>query len=86
MAVNLLVWEWVYSLNHITILCIKVGKIDFLGKNTFLGQKFIEGKMPNIGITNLVKKKNPASFTSAFVKKSSEIFSVLSSSKFFLKS
>ena len=32
-AVDLWVWLWVYSLNPITILCIKIWKIGFLGKN-----------------------------------------------------
>ena len=32
-AINLSAWQYVYSLNRVTILCIKVWKIDFLGKN-----------------------------------------------------
>ena len=32
-SVGLSVWEWVYSLNHETILCIKECKIGFLGEN-----------------------------------------------------
>ena len=32
-AADLSGWEWVYSLNHITILCINRGKTDFLGEN-----------------------------------------------------
>ena len=61
-AADLSGWEWVYSLNHVTILCINVGKIDFLGKNLLLGEKyfpwrkFAEGKTPIIGVTFLVKK------------------------------
>ena len=62
-AVNLLVWERVYSLNCVILLCIKVGKIGFLGKNLLLGEKyfswgkFAEGKMPYISITFVVSKK-----------------------------
>ena len=32
-TVDLSVWDWVYSLNRVTILCIKVGKNGFLGEN-----------------------------------------------------
>ena len=31
-AADLSGWEWVYSLNRVTILCINVGKVDFLWK------------------------------------------------------
>ena len=58
-AADLLGWEWVYSLHHVTILCINVGKIDFLGKKYLPWGKFAEGKTPIIGVTFLVKKKNP---------------------------
>ena len=38
-AANLSGREWVYSLNRVTILCINVGKIDFLRKKlTALGK------------------------------------------------
>ena len=56
--------EWVYSLNRVIVLCINVGKIDFLAKNLLLGEKyfslgkFAEWKTPIIGVTFLVKKKN----------------------------
>ena len=61
--------EWVYSLNRVTILCTNVGKIDCLGKNWLLGEKyfswgkFAEGKTPMIGVTVLVKKKTCPHFT-----------------------
>ena len=50
LAVDLSGWDWVYSLNRLTILCINVGKIDFLGnidcsgKNTFLGKNLLRGR------------------------------------------
>ena len=56
------VWEWVYSLNRRTVLCIKVVKVDFLKKNLLLWGKlppqgkFAEGKISNIGVTLLVKE------------------------------
>ena len=32
-VVDLSVWLWVYSQSRVTILCIKIWKIGFLGKN-----------------------------------------------------
>ena len=62
-AADLSGWERVFSLNRVTILCIKVGKIGFLGKKWLLGEKyfsrgkFAKGKTPIIGVTFLSKKK-----------------------------
>ena len=53
LAADLSGWDWVYSLNRVTILCINVGKIDFLGKidcsgkNTFLGENLLREDADN---------------------------------------
>ena len=68
-AADLSGWEWVYSLNRVTILCINIGKIDFLGKKYFSWGKFAEGKTPIFSVTFLVKK-TPA-YAEEVIKKTS---------------
>ena len=44
-AADLSGWEWVYSLNRVTVLCINVGKIDLRKKLTAWGKILFFGKI-----------------------------------------